>query len=353
MKANKILQTEGIIITSPHETLSSALSKLSSSHDAAFVFDDKKKYLGLVNPYHSVIRTSSPSNAKVEHCLFHAPHVVENFPSGKVAELMIESKVHYLPVFSEQQIFLGVVSARKLLEAYEPTPIFTVQINEMMRMKKRQLITVREDETIGHALHIFKQTKVSKLVVVNKEGRLKGILSYYDLISFLISPKKKERGISGEDKANLQTKRVSAFLKSLVLTLNPNDYARDALHLILEKKIGSIVVLNDQNKPVDIITTRDLLRLLIREKNKDKIIMTSKNLSLRSSLIAQNFFSRLQAKLKNKDDVKEAKFFVKEEKQGGLFKVVLSLFPKKGNPKVVSEEGKNLDHILQKVKKVK
>jgi len=41
---------------------------------------------------------------------------------------------------------------------------------------------------------------------------------------------------------------------------------------------------------------------------------------------------------------------VKEEKQGNLFKVVLSLFPKKGQPKVATEEGRDLVDVLQKVK---
>ena len=38
-----IIKTEGIIKISPEESLSSAVSKLRTSHDAAFVFNDKKK----------------------------------------------------------------------------------------------------------------------------------------------------------------------------------------------------------------------------------------------------------------------------------------------------------------------
>ena len=350
MKTSKLMQTDGIIKAAPDEILSSILSRLPSSHSAAFIFDKDQKYLGAINPYYSVIKSSHPSNIKVEHCLFHAPHIKLQHTTGKIAEMMIQSKIHYLPVFDDKDLFIGMVSARNMLRTYESHNIFTTKISEMIQKKKRPLITIQEEETIGQALHIFKETKLSKLVVVNKDNRLRGVLSYYDLISFLIAPKKKERGAINTDKTTLQTKRVKHFLKSYVLTLNANDFARDALHLILEKKIGSIVIIDTNNKPIDILTTRDLLSLLIYEPTVAKMEMSTQNLSLKSSLITKGFFERLRERIMKKKDISKAKLFVKEERHGNLFKVVLSLFPKKGEPKVVIEEGRSLEGVLKKVK---
>ena len=350
MKTSKLMQTDGIIKAFPEEILSSVLSRLPSSHSAAFIFDKEEKYLGVINPYYSVIKSSHPSNIKIEHCLFHAPHIKMQHTAGKIAEMMIQSKIHYLPVFDDQDKFIGMVSARNMLRTYESNNVYTIRIHEMIGRKKRPLVVVHEEETIGQALHIFKETKLSKLVVINKEGRLRGVLSYYDLISFLIAPKKKERGALNTDKSSLQTKRVKHFLKSYVLTLSTNDFARDALHLILEKKIGSIVIIDPNNKPIDIITTRDLLGLLIYEPTVAKIEMSTQNLSLKSSLISKGFFERLKDKILRKKDISAAKLFVKEEKQGSLFKVVLSLFPKRGQPKVATEEGRSLEDVLKRVK---
>lgn len=350
MKTSKLIQTEGIIKASSDEVLSSVLSRLPSSHSAAFIFDKDKKYVGIINPYYSIIKSSHPSNIKIEHCLVHAPHVKLQHTAGKIAQMIMESKIHYLPVFDDQDKFIGMVSARGLFRAYESNNIFTVRISDMVKSKKRSLVTIQEEDTISHALHIFKESKLSKLVVINKEQKLRGILSYYDLISFLITPKKKERGALNADKSTLQTKRVKHFLRSYVLTLSSNDFARDALHLILEKKIGSIVIIDKYYKPMDIITTRDLLKLLVYEPSAAKMEMSTQNLSLKSSIITKGFFERLKERLMKKRDVVKAKLFVKEEKQGGLFKAVLSLVPKKGNPKVVVEEGRDLEGVLQKVK---
>src|SRR3989338_2991380 len=100
VKLSEILKTDDIIRVSPQENLSSALSKLTTSHDAAFVFANEE-FKGIVNPYYDLIKSSYPGNAKVEHCMFHPPKIKENFPLSKVVELLIDSKIHYLPVFDD------------------------------------------------------------------------------------------------------------------------------------------------------------------------------------------------------------------------------------------------------------
>ncbi|OGK62651.1 hypothetical protein A2334_03235 [Candidatus Roizmanbacteria bacterium RIFOXYB2_FULL_38_10] len=351
MKLYNIIQTEDTIKVSPHDTLSFALNKLSSAHDAAFVFSDKNKYLGVINPYYCVIKTSSPSNAKVEHALYHAPHVKLRHPVSKIAQLMIESKIHYLPVFDDKEEFVGYISARSLLRRLENLDIFTTKIEEVLSRKKIPLITVFEDDPLVYAMQKLKKFRVSKLVVVNKEMRLRGILSYYDLIAYLASPKKREKQDKSGDKVGLQSKSVRHFLKTYVLTLSKDDYLRDALHLILEKKIGSVVIVDGQNRPINIITTKDLLSLFVRESTKERIEVTSKNLSKDSRRKLSGFFEHLKFWVKKKPDVEKTKLLVKEEKDGGLFKVMLSFIPKKGEPKIIQEEGKDLSKVLNKVKK--
>lgn len=351
MKVHSIIDSQDVIKVLPDDTLSSALGKLKSAHDAAFVFDTEDKYLGLINPYFSVIKTSFPSNAKIINCLFHAPRIGIHFSISKIAQLMNDSKVHYLPVFDDKEKFLGRISARSLLRNLQHLDIFSTQISEFIKTKKQQLVTVREDDSISNALQIFKTTKVSKLVVVNKEFRLKGIISYYDLISLLASPKKKDRSSGDGNKHNIQNKRVRNYAKSYVLTLSSARALRDAVHLILDKKIGSVVVVDSQNKPVTIITTKDLLSLFIRESNRELIEVTSKNLSHKSRKILGGFFYHFKNLLQKGRGVSKAKLFVKEEKQGGLFQVILSLIPKKGEPKIIKQEGKNLEQVLREVKK--
>ena len=254
MRLLNILKENDIIKVSPKDNLSRVLAKLSTSHDAAFVFDDEDKYLGVVSPYFTMIKTSLPANAKIEHCLTHPAKVYLNYPLSKVCQLFIESKIHYLPVFDKEEKFLGIISARRILSYFKDLSIFKVGIEKIINRRWQGVVTVYDDDTIAQAINLFKSKKISKLIVVNHERKLKGVLSYYDLIKLMISPK-----YSG----SFHTNRVKNFSKSYVLTLSKENHLIEAINLIINKKIGSVIITDKERRPIGIITTRDILRLFI------------------------------------------------------------------------------------------
>ncbi len=343
-----ILNTSRIITVEPHENLSRALSKLSTSHDAAFLFDDEKKLLGIINPYYCLIKSSYPSNAKVEHCVYHAPRVHIDYPPAKIADLFIQSKVHYLPVFDQSDTFIGIISARDLLREIQSMPIFHAPIVEALKIKKNPPATIDENDSIATAINMFKLTKFSKLIVTNGHNRLKGLLSYYDLISYLVTPKISQgRGEHHEGaKVLFHHQKVKDFAKSYVLTLTSDHTLKEVIQLILEKKIGSVVIVNNKRVPVGIITTKDLLRFFMQKGQGKQIEVVSKNLSKRNRQVFGGFFSHFSKIVTKTPNVEKAKVFIKEEKQGNLFEIVLSLFPKKGKPEVIRREERNIFNIL-------
>ena len=290
LQLKDIIKTEGIIKLLPDDTLSYALAKMRTSHDASFVFDEKNQFLGVINPYYALIKSSYPGNAKVKHCLYHPPKININFPLAKVAGLFSESKVHYLPVFDDNEKFLGIISARRLLSHYLNSPIFSLPISEILKMKNKSLSTIYEDDSVSTAIHILKKTKFSKLVVINKNLKLKGILSYYDLIAYLIEPRDSQgRGEREGNHTGFYHLKIKNFAKIYTLTLFPEDKATKALELILQKKIGSIVIVDKERHPIGIVTTKDFLKLLIKSGNEKKIQFISKNLADQSRQIIGGF----------------------------------------------------------------
>jgi len=265
MRLLNILKENNIIRVSPTDHLSKVLSKLSTSHDAAFVFNDENKYMGIVSPYFTMIKSSLPANTKVEHCLMHTAKIYLNYPLSKVCELFIQSKIHYLPVFDPQtEKFLGIISARRILSYFKDMPIFKVKVESIIKKRWKGLITVFEDDTITQAIHLFKTNKISKLIVINHEKKLKGVLSYYDLIKLMISPKySSHHGERGSEKISLYNYRVKNFAKNYVLTLSKEKYLIEVINLIVDKKIGSVIIVDKERMPLGIITTRDILRFFI------------------------------------------------------------------------------------------
>lgn len=346
------LKVKNIIKIDPEETLSSALSYLGSSHDAAFVFSDTDKFLGVVNPYHCLIKNSHPGNAKVEHCIFHAPRIRTRYSPAKIAQLMIESKVHYLPVFDDQEKFTGIVSARHILNQFRNSKLFNIRIGDFLLSKNQPLVTIMEGELISHAINMFKTRKISKLVVINKDLKLRGIITYYDVINFLVAPRKKgHKGDRKGDRLSFQYQQVKNFSKTYVLTLYPENTLKDAINFILEKEIGSVVVIDKDKHPIGIITTRDFLGLLVRGEREKKIEVIAKNLSRESAKAINIFLRQVTSWTKRIPEITKIRLFVKEEKSGGVFKGILSLIPHKGKPKIIKKEGKKLRDVLKEAEK--
>jgi len=270
MSLSDILKTEKIIKVKEKEILSSVLNKLNSSHDAAFVFSNKNEYLGVINPYYCVIKSSYPANVKVKNCLFNPPKIYLDMPIEQVAKLFIESKVHYLPVFSDKkkEDFLGIISARRLLSYFKNLEIFKVKIEIILKFKKI-LMTINENEPISKAINFFRKTRYSKLVVVNGDNRLKGILTYFDLIYYLVSPKiSTSLGERKGEKTSFLNLPVKNFAKNYLIAKTIDNTLKEVIDLILEKKIGSVIIVNKEKNPIGIITTRDILQFFIEKKGK-------------------------------------------------------------------------------------
>jgi acetoin utilization protein AcuB len=209
-----------------------------------------------------------PANTKVEHCLTHTAKVYINYPLSKVCQLFIESKIHYLPVFDPQNNkFLGIISARRILTYFKDQPIFKVTVEKIINKRWQGLITVFEDDTITQAIHLFKTKRISKLIVINHEKKLKGVLSYYDIIKLMISPKHaSHHGERTNEKINLYNYRVKNFSKNYVLTLSKEKHLIEVINLIVNKKIGSVIIIDNERRPLGIITTRDILRFFINNE---------------------------------------------------------------------------------------
>lgn len=287
MRLLNILKENNIIKIAPTDNLSQALSKLSSSHDAGFVFDEDGKYYGVINPYYTVIKSSYPGSTKVSHCLIHPPRLYINLPLTKVAQLLVQSKIHYLPVFDPTQLgmfgkkkdrFLGIISARRVIKHISKLPIFSIKIGDFIKFKKLP-VTIHESSTVSAALNLFKTHRFSKLIVVDGDGRLKGVLSYYDLISFMTQPKSKEkRGDRKGNKSKQINQPIKYFFKTTVLTLDEKRTLREAINLIIGKKIGSVIVVDQDKRPLNIITTQDLLNFYVREEKQGLFKQLSSNI---------------------------------------------------------------------------
>jgi CBS domain-containing protein len=123
----------------------------------------------------------------------------------------------------------------------------------------RDVVTLERNDKLLVADDLMRLGRIRHLPVVDEEGRLAGIVSQRDLFhSGLI----KALGYgSHAQRQALDMVVVKEAMRSEVVTTTPDAPLRDAARLMLERKIGCLVVLDGQ-QIAGILTESDFVKLV-------------------------------------------------------------------------------------------
>jgi len=138
------------------------------------------------------------------------------------------------------------------------------------------VIRISSDSTLYDSQELMTRSKLTRLVVVDRAARLRGIVTRRDLVRFL------SRDRSGRP---LDVILVREAMSSPVITLRPTDTLVQAARIMNRKGISSIVVTDDGEDILGIVTKTDLCFhfSLFSSKWKVKDCMTPKVLTVRTT----------------------------------------------------------------------
>ena len=143
---------------------------------------------------------------------------------------------------------VGIITEKDIARfLYEQSPsrqIDEIRVDEAM---SKDLITVRPDFGLGNCAKQMVDNKISSLVVVDSKGILKGIITKSDLTDAYV------------EYFSLRH-RVKDFMTRKVFSVAPDEPVHAALMLLTGNQVGRVVV-SRNNKPVGMVTSRDLLPL--------------------------------------------------------------------------------------------
>ncbi|NMC36520.1 CBS domain-containing protein [Candidatus Beckwithbacteria bacterium] len=255
--AKQILKSENIIRFEASQTLSQALPALSSSHDAIFVFD-KDHFLGVASPYYLFSNRSVNTNSKLKSVAKMPPKLTLETGLSKIAQAMIQSKIHYLPVINpDTNEFLGIVTINRLLDYVVANKL--LNHHGTIIFSKDTLATISDEATIAQVLAQMKKEKITKLPVVNSQNKLVGIISEYDLRPYLEKEQSAGKRDRSGEKKGIRDNKVKDYMKKMVVSISRLPTFSQAVALMNEHNIGSLIVVDKKQTPMTIITKRDLL----------------------------------------------------------------------------------------------
>ena len=104
-----------------------------------------------------------------------------HFTVREVTELMTRRRLQQLPVIDAQGRLVGIVTSYDLWKACSAGDPQSVTIARVMN---RGVVTLAPKDKVGTAAELFMDRRFKTLPVVNLEGKLKGVVTAFDLIRY-------------------------------------------------------------------------------------------------------------------------------------------------------------------------
>jgi len=235
--------------------------------DDALVFD-KKQFKGVLKRQWLLESKVDSSKTKVKKFVTHVSVLDLGGDIKEAAKLMYASDSRLLPVKQKDQI-IGVVKAKDIIKIIKGK-------GKAEQVGSRKIIVLNENERYGNAINIMKEKKVGHVPVVDDKGEFIGVVTLKDWMKkYLVWPKNSDFGVresgtkskSGtrayKEKNNMLDLPVQNNMRIYgLVTASPNASVREIVDLMVEEEVPSVILVNE-NKPVGIVTIRDLLRLFV------------------------------------------------------------------------------------------
>ena len=106
-----------------------------------------------------------------------------------------------------------------------------------------EVVSVEKDIKLVEVAKIFAKEGISSIVLINK-GKAKGIITERDIIKNI---------------DNLNKKRISQVMSKKLVTIDYDKELEDALDLMKSKKIKRLLIIDEQDTLVGIITATDII----------------------------------------------------------------------------------------------
>jgi acetoin utilization protein AcuB len=123
-----------------------------------------------------------------------------------------------------------------------------------------RIVSVGFDDPLETVKRIFDNAKFHHLLVMDTDKRLCGVISDRDLLRAL-SPYVGTPSENARDTATLK-KRVHQIMTRQPITLPPGASVADAIGVFLQHRVSCIPIVDENFKPVGIVSWRDVLRSL-------------------------------------------------------------------------------------------
>jgi diguanylate cyclase (GGDEF)-like protein len=187
---------------------------------------------------------------------------------------LMEKNHHGVIVVLSKNIPVAIFTEKDVLHIINNISDYSMPLESILKFN--HLITINVKRSVDYALNVLMDNNIRRLIVVNDQNNFLGVVTQDILIKYL------------EDDMFRKNLIISDLINenSTLISLNKNTTIKDGFEYMDKHNIDSIVLIDDNEEVVGIVTERDSVKIANKHydlNNKLEDVMTSPIVSIKSN----------------------------------------------------------------------
>lgn len=223
------------------------------------------EYAGVIGE-RQLVRSRVDDDSKAETLLkasrqkTSAPKIDRHEDIRETARMLVEGGTKIAPVYEGEKLY-GIISADAILEAVlDSLDAITVE-----QIYTDDVVTIGEKEKLGKAINLLREHGISRLPVLDEDGKLTGVVTTHDIIDFAVREEERQGNADrrGENERMLDLP-VYDIMSEPAITTHPGETVDVATEHMLENDVAGLIVTASESAAdvVGVLTKTDVLRAL-------------------------------------------------------------------------------------------
>jgi predicted transcriptional regulator len=279
------------------------------------VVDDNNILLGILS-YKTILLKGAGRDTKVRSVMDPPYSLNRNVDFDNVIAAFVNWRLREIPVTDENDVVVGFLSRSLILDYMVKNNLLPkILVEDVM---SRPPITIEEGESIARARWLMLRNGITRLVVVDKYGRVSGVIALSDIIERLYMIRlTRRRGFKWvESEESFLAAPVSEYMTSPPIVIVTGTSLEKAVKILLDNKISGAPIVNGSEKPLGVLSGFDALKAYVSQLKLIQPVQAKVSEVLRdetSKLQIERLVNSYISKISRYVNIIDFKMSVKEE----------------------------------------